>query len=106
MRHPYIKRRSIVKSSEILPINDQSSITPNSPKTAQIRKPFLGKLNGNLQQFYEEYSSLAHEAIRQGDRVLAESYYQYAEHALRLSNQLNKNTVEAKEDNKEPENLL
>jgi hypothetical protein len=88
MRHPYIKRRSITKSTEMSPTNDQSSIKPNSPKTSQIRKPFLGKLNGNLQQFFEEYSSLAHEAIRQGDRVLAESYYQYAEHALRLSNQL------------------
>ena len=32
----------------------------------------------------EEYSALAQVSMGQGDRVLAETHYQYAEHALRI----------------------
>lgn len=42
---------------------------------------------GNVQQIYDKYISLAREAITTGDRVLAESYYQHAEHYLRLLNE-------------------
>lgn len=38
----------------------------------------------NFQQNYEKYQSLARESLSMGDRILAESYYQHAEHYLRM----------------------
>lgn len=94
MKHPFINRRPVLKYSEKSPTNDQNTIQPNSPKNPELRKSSFVKIDGNLQHFFEEYSSFAQEAMRQGDRVLAESYYQYAEHALRLKNQLEKTSVD------------
>lgn len=42
--------------------------------------------NGNSQQIFEKYISLARESVTTGDRVMAESYFQHAEHYLRLTN--------------------
>jgi hypothetical protein len=42
----------------------------------------------NLQQNFEKYITLAREATSTGDRVLAESYYQFAEHYLRTLNDI------------------
>gem|GEM_PF-3717363 len=48
----------------------------------------------NLQQTFERYISLAREASSSGDRVLAENYYQYAEHYLRTLNEMKPVEVE------------
>ena len=42
----------------------------------------------NMQQSLDRYLGLAREASGAGDRVLAESYYQYAEHYLRSLNEI------------------
>lgn len=42
---------------------------------------------GNAQQIFDKYISLARECMTTGDRVMAESYYQHAEHYLRLINE-------------------
>lgn len=42
---------------------------------------------GNAQQLYDKYTSLARGAITTGDHILAESYYQRAEHYLRHINE-------------------
>lgn len=42
------------------------------------------KIRGTATQIYEKYASLAREAQGSGDRVLAESYYQHADHYFRL----------------------
>ena len=44
------------------------------------------KVRGNAQQVVEKYLSLARDAALSGDRVNAESYYQYAEHYYRILN--------------------
>ncbi len=44
---------------------------------------------GNIHQIYEKYTNLAREALTTGDRVVAEGYYQHAEHYLRLINERN-----------------
>ena len=41
----------------------------------------------NFQQQYDRYIAMAREAVLSGDRVLAENYYQYAEHFLRIINE-------------------
>ncbi len=42
---------------------------------------------GNIQNSIKKYTTLAQEAMTSGDRILAESLYQQAEHYLRLNNE-------------------
>ena len=42
------------------------------------------KVRGNLHQVWEKYLSLARDAAMSGDRILAEGYYQHAEHYYRV----------------------
>ena len=42
------------------------------------------RIRGNAHQVYEKYLTLARDSWVAGDRVLAESYYQYAEHYYRI----------------------
>ena len=40
----------------------------------------------SAQQSFDRYTTLARDALTMGDRVIAEGYYQHAEHYLRLIN--------------------
>ncbi|PPR40305.1 MAG: hypothetical protein CFH30_00874 [Alphaproteobacteria bacterium MarineAlpha8_Bin1] len=53
---------------------------------------------GSLSKVLEKYITMAQDANSNGDRVVAENYYQYAEHYQRLINQVGdkKNTHDAK----------
>jgi hypothetical protein len=42
------------------------------------------KVRGNAQQVVEKYLALARDATTAGDRITAESYFQYAEHYYRV----------------------
>src|SRR3546814_4559046 len=42
------------------------------------------RIRGNASQVYEKYLNLARDATTSGDRVLAESYFQHAEHYYRI----------------------
>src|SRR5438445_8742849 len=44
------------------------------------------KIRGSALQIFERYVALAGEAAIGGDRVAAESFYQHAEHYLRVAN--------------------
>ena len=46
-----------------------------------------GKVRGNATQVHEKYLSMAREAASSGDRVLAETLYQHAEHYYRVLNE-------------------
>lgn len=42
------------------------------------------RLRGTAQQLYEKYLQIGRDATSSGDRVMAESYFQYAEHYFRI----------------------
>ncbi|WP_343870362.1 DUF4167 domain-containing protein, partial [Caenispirillum bisanense] len=44
------------------------------------------RVRGNAQQVMEKYLALARDAVSSGDRILAENYYQHAEHYFRIAN--------------------
>lgn len=44
------------------------------------------KVRGNASQIYEKYQTLARDAHSFGDRVMAENYFQHAEHYYRVLN--------------------
>ncbi len=41
--------------------------------------------NGNVEKLITKYNELAREALSNGDKILSENYYQYADHFLRIS---------------------
>ena len=43
-----------------------------------------GRNNHNASKLIEKYSSLAREALSNGDKILSESYFQHAEHFIRI----------------------
>lgn len=47
------------------------------------------RIRGNAIQITEKYLTLARDALSAGDRVLAESYFQHAEHYQRMLNEAN-----------------
>ena len=65
------------------------------------------KLPQGAEKLAEKYNALAKEALSSGDRVLAESYFQYADHFLRIIDErkLNQNqSVVRTEDEKKVTN--
>ena len=55
--------------------------------------------NGNVEKLITKYNELAREALSNGDKILSENYYQYADHFLRIS-------VEQKEKQKDKSDQL
>jgi len=66
-----------------------------------------GRNNHNAPKLIEKYSDLAREALSNGDKILSETYYQHAEHFIRIlgekDSMLNKNQ-EIKINNSSNEN--
>ena len=67
-----------------------------------------GRNNHNAPKLIEKYSNLAREALSNGDKILSENYYQYAEHFIRVlgekealynKNQKSKEVIDEKEEN-------
>ena len=56
------------------------------------RKLFDRNGYNNAEKLLEKYKNLAKEASTSGDRILSESYYQYADHFLRVIE--NKNSIQ------------
>ncbi len=72
----------------------------------------IGRNNHNAPKLIEKYTSLAREALSNGDKILSENYFQHAEHFIRIleekNNLLNKNQVSQeiikdKKEEKSPE---
>lgn len=62
---------------------NRRSNTPNRNQTFDSNGPDV-RIRGNATQVYEKYLNLARDATTSGDRVLAESYFQHADHYYRI----------------------
>tara|TARA_Y100001960_G_C14152810_1_gene576890 strand:+ start:4 stop:429 length:426 start_codon:yes stop_codon:yes gene_type:complete len=75
--------RNIKKSNNgIKIINDMQNGSIFSRKNSS-------RNNHNAPKLIEKYSSLAREALSNGDKILSENYYQHAEHYIRVLSQKN-----------------
>ncbi|MBT6656923.1 MAG: DUF4167 domain-containing protein, partial [Proteobacteria bacterium] len=63
--------------------SNRRSGTPNRNQTFDSNGPEV-RIRGNANQVLEKYLNLARDASTSGDRVLAESYFQHAEHYFRI----------------------
>ena len=51
---------------------------------SNFRRRNPGRNNQNASKLVEKYTSLAREALSNGDKILSENYFQYAEHFIRI----------------------
>ena len=71
--------RSFKRGSDVDRLNGNFANNDNSFK----RK--INRNNGNVQKLISKYNDLAREALSNGDKILSENYFQYADHFLRVS---------------------
>ena len=95
-------RRNDSQGSRIYGINSASK---------NFQRTFFGRNGLKAEKLLEKYNGLAKEALLNGDKILSESYYQHADHFLRVvENQnliqnnrkpyLNNSSIEKNSDNK------
>ena len=71
------------------PVRHQSGNVPlNRNHVFDSSGPDL-RIRGTSQQLFEKYLQLGRDATSSGDRVMAESYFQHAEHYFRILNAMN-----------------
>ncbi len=73
--------------------NDEGSSFSNNDK---FQRKAMGGNNHNAAKLIEKYNGLASEALANEDKILSESYFQYADHFTRvLTEQENNRTAKA-----------
>ncbi len=63
-----------------IPLNRNHVFDSNGPEV---------RIRGTAQQLFEKYLQLGRDSTGSGDRVMAESYFQHAEHYFRILNAIN-----------------
>ncbi len=64
---------------------DRPKYSSNFSKNENFQRKSPGRNNHNASKLIEKYSNLAREALSNGDKILSENYFQYADHFLRVS---------------------
>ena len=77
--------RSFKRSSDLDRLNGNFAHNDNS-----FRRKINNRSNGNVQKLISKQNDLAREALSNGDKILSENYFQYADHFLRVSLENNK----------------
>ena len=79
MRNRVTNDRSFKRSNDINRLNSDFGNRENGFRRKNNRN------NGNVEKLITKYNELAREALSNGDKILSENYYQYADHFLRIS---------------------
>ena len=85
------RRHNGSRSSQVIKLNDQG----RSFNHQRVR------FNGNASKLFEKYNKLASEALASGDKILAENYFQHADHFARMMpppSELSNSSVENSND--------
>ena len=83
---------------------DRSKFTSNFSNNENFKRKAPGRNNHNASKLIEKYNDLAREASSNGDKILSESYLQYADHFMRILNE-QENFKKVKFSEKKPSNL-
>ena len=79
MRNRSVNDRPFKRSNDINRLNSDFGNRENGFRRKNNRN------NGNVEKLITKYNELAREALSNGDKILSENYYQYADHFLRIS---------------------
>ena len=66
-------------------VNDVDRLNGNFANNENSFRRKMNRSNGNVQKLISKYNDLAREALSNGDKILSENYFQYADHFLRVS---------------------
>ena len=80
-RNRNLQDRSFKRSNDISRLNSDFGNRENGFRRKNNRN------NGNVEKLISKYNELAREALSNGDKILSENYYQYADHFLRISSE-------------------
>lgn len=64
--------------------NDSEEFRKQDSTSFKDQRKFFNSNNNNASKLLEKYNNLARDASLNGDRILSENYYQYADHFLRI----------------------
>ena len=81
---------------------DGSKYKSDFHTNGDFQRKSLSRNNHNASKLVEKYNNLAREALVNEDKILSESYFQYADHFTRVLNEKEKNKTDL-EINKEVE---
>ena len=70
---------------------DNSKFKLNFSVNDNFQRKVPGRNNNNASKLIEKYNDLAREALANEDKILSESYFQYADHFKRILNEQEKN---------------
>ena len=73
--------------------SQDSGIHGTSSASKNFQRTFFGRNGLKAEKLLERYNGLAKEALLNGDKILSESYYQHADHFLRVVE--NQNTIQS-----------
>ena len=79
MRNRSVNDRPFKRSNDINRLNSDFGNREDGFRRKSNRN------NGNVEKLITKYNELAREALSNGDKILSENYYQYADHFLRIS---------------------
>ena len=79
MRNRSVNDRPFKRSNDINRLNSDFGNRENGFRRKNNRN------SGNVEKLITKYNELAREALSNGDKILSENYYQYADHFLRIS---------------------
>ena len=81
--------------------NDRNKFTSNFSNNENFQRKIPNRNNHNASKLIEKYNNLAREALSGGDKILSESYFQYADHFTRIQNELESNRKSKYSDSSE-----
>ena len=64
---------------------DSSKFVSDFSSNSNYYRKSTSRNNHNASKLVEKYNNLAREALSNGDKILSENYFQYADHFLRVS---------------------
>ena len=93
---------------------DNSKFKSDYSVSSNFQRKSPGRNNHNASKLIDKYTDLAREALANEDKILSESYFQYADHFTRVlsereknqsikeskSSDINKSTISSEEKNK------
>ena len=86
MRYNRLKRNKFRSNDRGFRRNDSqdSRIHGINSASKNFQRTFFGRNGLKAEKLLEKYNGLAKEALLSGDKILSESYYQHADHFLRV----------------------
>jgi len=82
---------------------DNSKFKSSFSAHDNFQRKIPGRNNNNASKLIEKYNDLAREALAHEDKILSESYFQYADHFKRILNEQEKNrSIRSSNENAKP----